>query len=184
MCLAVVAGTGCKKKKSDPPIVIPPNLDIWDDPGAPNALLETDGTGDHAYGGDSADLTVLQGTYDAFYVYLWVDVASTPNIDTSGDTGYDILVDADGDGYIGPGDFYIQWDPVGGLLTVDLNSGNPVALGVVVQVDPDGGIDYIIPRGLVNQTSFDLGAATWFWDGADWQLADELPDGAMATFTF
>jgi hypothetical protein len=175
-------GSVCHKKKKKP-VVIPPNWEIWSDPGTVLALDETDPSGDDMGYGTTADLSLLQGTYDDLFVYIHLDVYSSPVLDMTGDTLYGLVIDADDSGDTNPGDWILAWDGLDGFIAWDYD-GNPVG-GFWCQVNPAGGLDFAIPRHLVDQTSFGVSAGIMYWDGMDWQEGDEMPPyPTWAAFTF
>jgi hypothetical protein len=157
------------------PVIIPPDWEIWSDPSHPVALDVTDPSGDDLGYGDTADWSMMQGTYDGSFVYIHVDVYSSPAIDQTGDIGYNLGLDANGNATLDAGDFVLMWDAEYGLAAGDYQ-GNLTFVGAWVQPNPAGGIDFAIPRSLVNQTSFNLFAGILYWDGNDWQDGDDMPN--------
>jgi len=183
--LLTVMPAGCIGGDDDDPIIIPPpppDWDIWTNPGLVLYLDETDPSGDNVYGDSTADLTLMQGTCDDDYVYIHLDVFSSPVIDETGDTLYGLAIDGNNTGDLDPGDYYIAWDGLGGFMALNYY-GLPVS-GAEFQLNPSGGIDFAIPRRLVNQTAFGVSGATMYWVTA-WEDADDMPPyPAWAPFTF
>lgn len=181
LCLSVVVTSLCCRnhKKSG----VSPNWEIWNDPSMVLALDETDPQGDDLGYGAAADLSEMQGTYDGSYVYIHMDVYSTPVIDDSGTIQYGLVIDGNNTGDFEPGDYTLAWDGVNGLRVYDYE-GRPVS-GFGFYINPAGGIDFSIPRHLVNQTAFGVSAGVMCWDGTGYQEGDDMPPyPAWATFIF
>lgn len=185
LCLLAVVATGCKSKSKKGPGAPPPDWEIWSDPGAPAALDTSDAQGDHAVGGASADLSLVQGTYDDNYVYAYVDVYSTSGLDESGSTAYYLILDANNSGgsTVDAGDYQLLWNSNLGLRAYD-HSANQVSIGVQFQRYANDGIVFAIPRGLVNQTAFGVSANTYYLVGSNLELADVIPDQPQEWTTF
>lgn len=178
LCLSAVVLLGCKSKTK----TISPNWEIWNSPSMVLALDETDPQDDdfpyESYG-STADWSLMKGTYDAHFVYIHADVYSSPDVDQTGDIGYQVYIDSNGNSILDAGDYWLWWVTGFGAIAFDY-LGNSVSIPGAIRIDPDGGIDYAIGRSLVNQTSFKVSASI-LGDSGD---GDLMPDAGEATFTF
>lgn len=185
LCLLCLGGGPCDRGGDDKPVVLPPaNWDVWTYPGMVLALDETDPSGDHLGYGSAADWSLMRGTFDASYVYIHLDVHSSPVVDESGDTWYTFSIDANNNVEFDSGDYIITWNGIEELMVFD-HDANPVNIGVKFQLGTGGGLDFAVPRGVVNQYGFHLLALARYHDGTGWQDGDMmLGPERMATFIF
>lgn len=146
----------------------------------------SDPTGDQANGGTAADLTGMQGTYDATNAYIHVDITGTVVDDMS--VFYALAIDSNNSGTLDAGDYmatitYFMGAPI---LVVGDYQGNPVTgTGITCEKNPGGGLDFTIPRSLVDPTAFGVSAITLYYDGVNVLEGDVMPDPPQeATFTF
>jgi hypothetical protein len=103
LCFIAALQTGCTHHKKSGVMPPAPDWDIWNEPGLVLALDETDPEGDDLGYGSSADLSLMQGTYDANYVYIYIDVYSAL-IDQTGCVLYNVCIDSNGNWSLDSGD--------------------------------------------------------------------------------
>lgn len=163
----------------------PPDWDFWDSPSAVMAMLETDPAGDDLGFGLVADWSEMRGTYDPYYIYIRVDVHSSPNLDDTGGVHYRVFLDANNSGFFDVADYILSYNLADGFTAEDFK-GDAAGAGARFRLNAAGGIDFAFPRHLVNYISFGVRAYVECWHVVDLEPGDEMPDavGGPAVFAF
>ena len=187
LLVLLLVGLPSCMRRPEPDIAVnlpPPDWDFWGSPSAVTAMLQTDPAGDDLGFGLVADWSEMRGTYDPYYIYIRVDVHSSPDLDATGDIHYKVFLDANNSGVFDVTDYVLSYNLTDGFVVEDFQ-GVATGAGAQFRLNATGGIDFAFPRHMVNYVSFGVRAFTECWQLTDFEPGDEMPDtGTLAVFAF